>query len=357
MAAEKSALPQTVSFDEEKQALVIIDQSLLPNKTEMLYLKTEEQVHRAIYLLKVRGAPAIGVAAGYGLYLAALNIETDDHAEFVQKLAASRDYLAGARPTAVNLSWALKRVFSVTEQNPTAEVDELRLLIKQKADEILAEDIMMCLQIGEYGLSLLKDNWGILTHCNAGQLAAVKYGTALAPLHLGRERGMNFCVYADETRPQLQGARLTAYELAEDGINVTVICDNMASTVMKEGKIQAVLVGADRIAANGDTANKIGTSGVAILAKYYNIPFYVLAPYSTIDLACKTGADIKIEQRPEAEVREMWYRESMITPKAKVYNPAFDVTEHELITAIVTDKGIIYPPFAEGIAHMMGEDQ
>lgn len=275
----------------------------------------------------------------------------------MQKLAASRDYLAGARPTAVNLSWALKRVFSVTEQNPTAEVDELRLLIKKKADEILAEDIMMCRQIGEYGLSLLKDNWGILTHCNAGQLAAVKYGTALAPLHLGRERGMNFCVYADETRPQLQGARLTAYELAEDGINVTVICDNMASTVMKEGKIQAVLVGADRIAANGDTANKIGTSGVAILAKYYNIPFYVLAPYSTIDLACKTGADIKIEQRPEAEVREMWYRESMITPKAKVYNPAFDVTEHELITAIVTDQGIIYPPFAEGIAHMMGEDQ
>ena len=213
MATEKSALPQTVSFDEEKQALVIIDQSLLPNKTEMLYLKTEEQVHRAIYLLKVRGAPAIGVAAGYGLYLAALNIETDDHAEFVQKLAASRDYLAGARPTAVNLSWALKRVFSVTEQNPTAEVDELRLLIKKKADEILAEDIMMCRQIGEYGLSLLKDNWGILTHCNAGQLAAVKYGTALAPLHLGRERGMNFCVYADETRPQLSQHAIAQLEV------------------------------------------------------------------------------------------------------------------------------------------------
>lgn len=357
MAEEKFDLPLTVSFDEEKEALVIIDQSLLPNKTEMLYLKTQEQVHRAIYLLKVRGAPAIGVAAAYGLYLAALAIETDERAEFVQKLADSRDYLAGARPTAVNLSWALKRMFSIIERNPQSDVSTLKILLKKEADLIAAEDIAMCRKIGEYGLSLLKDNWGILTHCNAGWLATVKYGTALAPLHLGKEQGMNFHVYADETRPQLQGARLTAYELAEHGIDVTVICDNMASSVMKEGKIQAVLVGADRIAKNGDTANKIGTSAVAILAKYYGIPFYVLAPYSTIDMDCVDGSMIKIEKRPDNEVRKMWYRESMITEKAKIYNPAFDVTEHDLITAIITDKGIIYPPFDKGIAELMGEDK
>lgn len=356
MTEGKFDLPLTVSFDAEKEALVIIDQSLLPNKTEMLYLKTQEQVHRAIYLLKVRGAPAIGVAAAYGLYLAALSIETDKRAEFVQKLAESRDYLASARPTAVNLSWAVKRLFEVTEKNPAADVETLKLLLKKEADAIFYEDIEMCQKIGEYGLSLLRDGFGILTHCNAGWLATVKYGTALAPLHLGKERGMNFQVYADETRPQLQGARLTAYELAEHGIDVTVICDNMASSVMKEGKVQAVLVGADRIAANGDTANKIGTSAVAILAKYYGIPFYVLAPYSTIDLHCACGSMIKIEQRPAAEVREMWYRESMITEKAKIYNPAFDVTDNSLITAIVTDKGIIYPPFTEKIAEMMGED-
>lgn len=353
---EEFSLPLTVSFDGEKNALVIIDQSKLPNQTEILYLKTQEQVHRAIYLLKVRGAPAIGVAAGYGLYLAALNITSSAREEFIAKLKEARDYLISTRPTAVNLAWAVNRVFQVTEKYPLADVEELKRLLKKEADDIFYEDIEMCRRIGEYGLSLLENEMGILTHCNAGWLATVKYGTALAPLHLGREQGMNFHVYADETRPQLQGARLTAYELAEHGIDVTAICDNMASTVMKEGKVQAVLVGADRIAANGDTANKIGTSAVAILAQYYKIPFYVLAPYSTIDLNCADGGMIKIEERPEHEVREMWYRESMITDKAKIYNPAFDVTDNSLITAIVTDKGIVYPPFTEGLAHIFEEE-
>ena len=357
MAEEKFTLPDTVSFDKEKNALVIIDQSQLPNKTELLYLNTIEQVHRAIYLLKVRGAPAIGVAAAYGLYLAALAIETEEREEFVKKLNEAREYLAGARPTAVNLSWAVNRTFEVVKQNPTLGVDELKERLYQEAVNIHNEDIAMCRQIGEYGLSLLKDGQGILTHCNAGWLATSKYGTALAPIHLGKERGMNFQVYADETRPLLQGGRLTAYELAKHGIDVTVICDNMASQVMQKGWVQAVLVGADRIAANGDTANKIGTNGVAILAKYYGIPFYVLAPYSTIDLNCPCGSQIKIEQRPAGEVREMWYRESMITEEAKIFNPAFDVTANELITAIVTDKGIISPPFQDGIAALLKGDE
>ena len=357
MEEEKFILPDTVSFDEEKNALVIIDQSQLPNKTEMLYLNTIEQVHRAIYLLKVRGAPAIGVAAAYGLYIAAVAIETDDREEFIQKLAEARDYLASARPTAVNLSWAVNRMYEVVKKNPALTVEELKKALYKEAVNIHTEDIEMCRKIGEYGLSLLKDGQGILTHCNAGWLATSKYGTALSPLHLGKEQGMNFHVYADETRPLLQGGRLTAYELAKHGIDVTVICDNMASVVMQKGLVQAVLVGADRIAANGDTANKIGTNGVAILAKYYGIPFYVLAPYSTIDLDCADGSMIKIEQRPANEVREMWYRESMITEEAKIFNPAFDVTNNELITAIVTDKGIVYHPFKEGIAALLKEDK
>ena len=212
---------------------------------------------------------------------------------------------------------------------------------------IYEEDVAMCKQIGDHGLSLLRDGDGILTHCNAGQLATSKYGTALSPIHLGRERGMKFKVYADETRPLLQGARLTAFELLKSGVDVTLICDNMASQVMQNGWVQAVLVGCDRVAANGDVCNKIGTSALAILAKHYGIPFYVLGPSSTIDLSIETGADIPIEQRAAEEVTELWYQKPMAPQGVKVYNPAFDVTPHALVTAIVTERGVIRPPYRE----------
>jgi methylthioribose-1-phosphate isomerase len=234
-------------------------------------------------------------------------------------------------------------------------VSEVKLALRDESELIRAEDEEVCESIGKYALSLLKPNMGLLTHCNAGTIATAKYGTALAPIYLGLEQGYNFKVYADETRPLLQGACLTAWELNEAGVDVTLICDNMASIVMKEGKIQAVLVGCDRVAANGDAANKIGTSGVAILAKHYNIPFYVCAPFSTIDLECETGEDIHIELRPSEEITTKWYSEPMAPKDVKTYNPAFDVTEHKLITAIVTENGIAYPPFSNSLAKLKGK--
>ena len=227
---------------------------------------------------------------------------------------------------------------------------EILELLGRECRAIHEEDIAMCKAISRYGLSLLKDGDGILTHCNAGPLATSRYGTSLGPLILGKELGMNFHVYADETRPLLQGARLTSYELNKAGIDVTLICDNMASMVMKNGWVQACFVGCDRVAANGDTANKIGTSGVAILAKYYGIPFYVLGPTSTIDLSCKTGADIKIEERSPDEIKKMFYKEPMAPEEVKCFNPAFDVTDHTLIAGIVTEKGICRAPYEESLA-------
>jgi methylthioribose-1-phosphate isomerase len=239
---------------------------------------------------------------------------------------------------------------SVVTANQDKMVPEILKLLEAECRDIHAEDIKMCAAISEFGLTLIKDGDGILTHCNAGPLATSRYGTALGPLFLGKERGLNFKVFADETRPLLQGARLTAYELEKAGIDVTLICDNMASIVMKNGWIQACFVGCDRIAANGDAANKIGTSQVAILAKHYGIPFYVLGPTSTIDLNCKTGEDIEIELRDPDEIKVKFYKEPMALKEVKCYNPAFDVTDHNLITAIVTEKGICYAPFEESIA-------
>jgi len=269
------------------------------------------------------------------------------------KAASAR--LVSARPTAVNLSWALGRMTSLVENSRGKTVGEVKALLREEALMIRDEDVEACRKIGEHGLSLIKDGDGILTHCNAGQLATVKYGTALAPLHLGRERGYNFRVFTDETRPLLQGARLSAFELSAAGIDTTVICDNMASQVMKNGWVQAVFAGCDRMAANGDACNKIGTSAVAILAKHYRIPFYTCLPISTVDMNIKTGAEIVIEERPAHEVTEMWYREPMAPSGIKVYNPAFDVTGHELITAIVTERGIIRPPFDENLREMMNK--
>jgi len=340
---------ETVALDDAESALVIIDQTRLPGEIQMLHLKTQKEIWDAIYLLKVRGAPAIGVAAGYGIYLAAKELETEDYDEFLAQFRAAKDYLDSSRPTAVNLSWALKRMEQVVAANADKSVAQIKRLLHAECEAIKDEDVAMCRAIGEYGLSLIKDGDGILTHCNAGQLATSKYGTALSPIHLGREKGMNFRVYTDETRPLLQGARLSAFEMAADGVDTTVICDNMASQVMKNGWVNAVFVGCDRVAANGDACNKIGTSGVAILAKHYGIPFYVLGPTSTIDMSIESGDDIVIEQRPAHEVTEMWYKQRMAPEGVKVYNPAFDVTDHELITGIITEEGIAYPPYRESL--------
>lgn len=339
----------TVALDEKENALVILDQTLLPGEVKTLSLKRQEDIREAIYMLRVRGAPAIGVAAAIGLYLAALEIETDSADEFFGRLAAAKAYLAAARPTAVNLFWALDRMERAALACREKPIGEIKARLHDEAVRIREEDIETCRKIGENGLTLLRDGCGVLTHCNAGQLATTRYGTALAPIHLGRERGWNFRVFCDETRPLLQGARLSAYELMADGVDTTVICDNMASQVMKNGWVDAVLVGADRIAANGDACNKIGTSGVAILARHYGVPFYVLAPLSTIDRTLATGAEIPIEERRGAEITEMWYASPMAPSGVKTYNPAFDVTDASLITGIVTEKGVLRPDYRKSI--------
>lgn len=315
--------------------LFVLDQTKLPNEEVYFTPKTKEDYYYAIKTLQVRGAPAIGIFAGYAMAMLDGNKE---------ELKA---YLDSCRPTAVNLSYATSRMLK-------AYKDGKNLL--DEATAIHNEDIEMCRKISEYGLSLLHDGDGVLTHCNAGELATSKYGTGLGPLILGAEKGYNFHAYVDETRPLLQGARLTSYELEKAGIDTTLICDNMASLVMKQGKINAVLVGTDRIAANGDIANKIGTSGVAILAKYYGIPFYVLGPYSTIDYKCKTGDEIVIEEREQSEIKEMWYKKPMALPETKCYNPAFDVTDNSLITAIITDRGILRAPYRESLERIKDND-
>ena len=340
---------ETIALDDAARALVIIDQTKLPGRAEYLHLKTQREIWDAIKELKVRGAPAIGDAAAIGLYLAACAIDTDDRADFVRRLHDAAAYLNSSRPTAVNLSWALARMERIVAEHGAASVPELRALLRDEAHAIVEEDVNTCRRIGEHALPLVRPGDGLLTHCNAGRLATAKYGTATAVMYLGHAKGYNFKIYADETRPLLQGARLTAYELSAAGMDVTLLCDNMASALMARGKIQAVFVGCDRVAANGDTANKIGTSGVAILAKHYNIPFYVCAPSSTIDLSTPTGADIEIEQRPPEEVTEMWYSSRMAPKGINVYNPAFDVTDHSLITAFVTEHGVLRAPYAESL--------
>lgn len=336
---------RTVALNEQKDALVILDQTALPVCERYLSLRTCDEIADAIYKLKVRGAPAIGIAAAYGLYVCCRNQNASSYEQLLHTFSSVKALLGKTRPTAVNLMTALNRMNGVVETYRGNGVAELIDLLLQEAQAIYAEDVFACRKIGEYALTLLKPQMGLLTHCNAGHLAVSAYGTALAPIYLGNEKGYNFKVYADETRPLLQGARLTAYELQKAGVDVTLICDNMASLVMKKGLIQAIVVGCDRIAANGDVANKIGTSGLAILAHHYGIPFYVLGPVSTIDVDCPTGDAIIIEERNPDEVTDMWYSHRMAPNGVKVFNPAFDVTSHNLISAIITEKGIHYPPY------------
>lgn len=337
----------SVRLSEDGKSVVIIDQTLLPNRTEFLTLSRAEDIFEAIKKLRVRGAPAIGICAGYAMYVLAQQI---DSADFMGELRKIGDYLNSSRPTAVNLSAAIKRMLRCAENNTVNTLDALRA----EAIKIHEEDIAMCKAISEYGLTLVKDGDGILTHCNAGPLATSRYGTGLGTLILGKEKGWNFHAYVDETRPLLQGARLTAYELDKAGIDVTLICDNMASAAMKNDFIQAVFVGCDRVAANGDTANKIGTSGAAVLAKHYGVPFYVFCPSSTIDFSCASGADIPIELRDGDEIRTMFYSEP-VAPEVKCWNPSFDVTDSDLITAIITEKGICRAPYDVSLKTLFGD--
>ncbi len=346
----------TVDLNDEESAVVIIDQTLLPGEVKMLNLKTAKEIWDAIYLLQVRGAPAIGVSAAFGLYVLSKGIASDEKEPeaFLKKLAETRDYLDSSRPTAVNLSWALKRMYAVAEKTvkETGSVEKAVEEMHRESIAIRDEDIEVCRKIGENGLALVKPGDGILTHCNAGKLAAVRYGTATAPIYLGHEKGYDFKVFCDETRPLLQGARLTAFELYESGVDTTLICDNMSALVMKKGWVNAVFVGCDRVAANGDAANKIGTSVVAAVAKQYNVPMYICAPTSTIDMASKTGDDIVIEERKPEEVTEMWYEKRMAPKGVKVFNPAFDVTDHSLIAGIVTEYGVARAPYTESLAEI-----
>lgn len=326
----------------ESEALILLDQTRLPVETIYLELTTSEEVWASIRHLQVRGAPAIGMAAAYGLYLGIRNSEATTFEAFWSDVSKQAEYLGSSRPTAVNLFWAIDRIKARVQQDADKSVAELKAAVLDEALAIQKEDAEVCRTIGEHLLTLLEDGMGILTHCNPGALATAAYGTATAPLYLAKERGWDLKVYADETRPVLQGARLTAFELQQAGIDVTLICDNMAAMVMSQGKVQAVIVGTDRVAANGDVANKIGTYGVAVLAKAHGIPFYVAAPLSSIDLETPTGADIPIEERPGEEITHGLGKQ-VAPDDIKVYNPAFDVTPAQYITAIVTETGIYKP--------------
>ena len=326
----------------------LIDQTLLPNEFKQIYCDDLPSIWEAIKSLRVRGAPAIGIAGALGAVLGIWESTAKTYDTFTAELKAATDYLATSRPTAVNLFWALDRMTRTAAQNSHLQVSELKEVLLAEALEIIAEDKAMCRAIGQHGMALLNENDTILTHCNAGGLATSDYGTALAVMFSAHEAGKQIQVYADETRPLLQGARLTTWELMQAGIDVTLICDNMAAQVMKEGKIQCVVVGADRIAANGDTANKIGTYNVAILADAHDIPFYVAAPTSTLDFSLETGAEIPIEQRSAEEVTEGFGK--VTAPEGvKVYSPAFDVTPASLVTAIITEKGIARPPYTTSL--------
>ena len=340
----------TIEYSDKK--LKILDQTLLPGQTVYRTLETVEDVFDAIRTLKVRGAPAIGICAAYGLAIAAHAAPDSDCSAFMAAFEKDADTIASSRPTAVNLFWAIRRMTAIAAGLQGRPVPEIIEALEAEARLIEQEDMRINRAIGENLLSLLRDGDTVLTHCNAGILATAGYGTALAPVYLAKERGMQLKVYADETRPLLQGSRLTAYELLKSGVDVTLICDNMAATVMSKGEVAAVIVGCDRVAANGDTANKIGTFGLSILARYFNIPMYIAAPTPTIDMGCPAGEDIPIEERDRHEIickDGIWTAPREI----KVFNPAFDVTPWENITAIVTENGIARPPYHESLKEML----
>lgn len=332
-------------------SLLLLDQTRLPLEVKYVNCRSAQDVADAIKTMKVRGAPAIGAAAAYGLALAALTNTGLDKQEFINDIREKAKILAATRPTAVNLFWALDRMTDLLDRPGNDRVDRLRDLLINEAHRILIEDIEMNRNIGRFGSELIPDQASVLTHCNAGALATGGYGTALGVIRTAHEQGKNISVFADETRPLLQGARLTAWELMQDGIPVTLVTDNMAGYMMKRGMIDLAVVGADRITANGDVANKIGTYTVAVLCKEHKIPFYVAAPASTIDMNLPSGEEIPIEEREPSEVTSV-FGKVVAPPGVKVFNPAFDITPNGMVTAIITDRGIIRPPYLEHLGKM-----
>jgi len=327
----------------------IIDQSKLPHRLKYIYIDDVKALWKAIKNMKIRGAPALGAASALGVYFALRESKASNTQRFYKELDKAIAYLASCRPTARNLFWGLESMRLAVLGKENLGVERLKRILFAQANKIIAEDKIACRKIGNYGARLIKNKDTILTICNAGILATIDYGTALAVIYRAQEEGKKIKVFACESRPMLQGARLTAWELKKNNIDVTLICDNTAATLMRQGKIDKVITGADRIAANADTANKIGTYNLAVLSRYHKIPFYIAAPETTFDLSIKTGKDIHIEERDEREVTELFFKKPIAPKGVKVFNPAFDITDHHLITGIITDKGIIRPPYLENI--------
>lgn len=339
----------TIEF--KNNSVKIIDQTKLPTSYKFIYCKDIQVLWKAIRTMQVRGAPALGVAAAFGVYLGIKDFKGNNN-QFLKKVKSVIKYLGSSRPTAINLFWALERIQKLAIKNKNKPIKEIKALILKEAKKVFEEDRLISRKMGEYGQPLIKNNDRILTICNAGALATADYGTALALFYKAKEKRKHIKVFACETRPLLQGARLTTWELKKHKIDTTLICDNMAASLMAKGKIDKVITGADRIASNGDAANKIGTYSLAVLAKYHKIPFYIVAPISSFDLRLNTGKGIPIEQRNPDEVTIINHKRIAVKD-VKVYNPAFDVTPHELITAIVTENGIIRPPFSRNIQKVL----
>lgn len=327
----------------------IIDQTKLPGQLRYLHIRNLKEMYKAIKEMKIRGAPVLAAAAAFGVILGMRNSWARDYSEFKKELDEVVQYIGSSRPTAVNLFWGLKRMLKITCLNQRKPINEIKKILLKEAKAIIKEDMVVCRKMAKFGAKMIKQNDKILTLCNAGILATIDYGTALGVIYRAKEEGKDIKVFACETRPLLQGARLTTWELKKNGIDVTLICDNMAASIMKQKKIDKVIVGADRVAANGDVANKIGTYNMAVLAKYHKIPFYVAAPLSSFDLKIREGPDIPIEQRERREVTELFFKKPTAPRDVKVINPAFDITPNCLITAIITEKGIIKPPFRKNI--------
>lgn len=341
------------TIDWKSGRIKIIDQTKLPGRLEYIYIDNLRDLWQAIKVMKVRGAPALGAAAALGVYLGIKDSKKNNFSGFRKELDKAAGYISSSRPTARNLFWAVERICAVAVRNKARPISAIKGLIFEEAKIIMEEDRAACRKIGSYGAGLVKNNDVILTICNAGILATIDYGTALGVIYRACEEGKNIRVYACETRPLLQGARLTTWELSKKGVDVTVICDSMAATLMQQGKIDKIIAGADRIAANGDSANKIGTYNLAVLAHYHKLPFYIAAPASTFDLNIKTGKYIPIEERDSEEVTTLFFKRPITVKAVKAYCPAFDVTPSDLITALITDRGVIKPPYIKNIKKLI----